>query len=351
MTRISIKLIVVLALFASAPTTANAAFPGQNGPFVLSLENCSIFFSRYLVKLPADGGELTPLTEKCPNDPEEDGEPPSYSFPEAGPGGDLLLAARGFPGPGYVTLRPDGSNLTAIPMPTAADVHSFSKPTFAPSGNRFVFEGERYVKGYDTEPLRSVRLDGADPRVIKKVDTCGKGDSCNIFEDPHWSPDGKFIAVNVNAYDRGPDPRLRVGLWLLRAKDGKAVRRLVKKQVASMDWSPDGKRVVYATTYYHGEEAEASGGNLYVVNRDGTRRRTLVHRHKIAETQVVWSPDGKQIAWISLEFTDGDVSFDVFPKLWTIPAKGGTRKLVKKLPEPYVEEGDWLAPHLTWLAR
>jgi Tol biopolymer transport system component len=334
------------------PTTATAAFPGDNGPFVLSIENCSIYFTRYLVKLPPGGGELTPLTEKCPANVEEDEEsiPPSYSLPEGGPGGEILLAARSSQGEGgYASLGADGLNEQIIPLPAGTQPFMLSAPTFSPNGQRFAFEAEKYVKGYDTEPLWSMRLDGSDARKIRRAQLCGKGRSCNIFEDPHWSPDGKFIAVNVNAY--GKNPRLAPGVWLLRASDGKAVRRLVRRQVRAMDWSPDGKRFVYATQYFHGEEAEASGGNLYVVNRDGTKRRTLVHRHKIAETQVVWSPDGKRIAWISLEFTDGDVSFDVFPKLWTIPANGGKRKLVKKLPEPYVEEGDWLAPHLTWLAR
>ena len=349
MTRISTKLILVLALFASMPTTAHTAFPGENGPFVLSIENCSIYFTRYLVKLPPGGGELTPVTEKCVGEPDEDDLPPSYSFPEGGPGGETLLAHRTRPDPGYVTMGVDGSSETAVPLPLGTEAFSLSPPAFSPNGRRLAFESDRYVDGYDTQPLWSVRLDGTDARKVRRAQRCGRGRSCNVFENPHWSPDGKLIAVNVDAW--GKDPGLKPGLWLLRAKDGRVVRRLVKKQVASMDWSPDGRRVVYATQYYHGEEAEASGGNLYVVNRDGTGRRTLVHRHKIAETQVVWSPDGRRIAWISLEFTDGDVSFDVFPKLWTIPAKGGSRKLVKELPQPYVEEGDWQAPHLTWLAR
>ena len=85
------------------------------------------------------------------------------------------------------------------------------------------------------------------------------------------------------------------GLWLMRARDGKLVRRIAGRRVSTVDWSPNGRRLVFATQSY-----QSLGGNLYVVSRDGTKRRTLMHRERIADTHPAWSPNGRRIAWISV---------------------------------------------------
>lgn len=54
---------------------------------------------------------------------------------------------------------------------------------------------------------------------------------------------------------------------------------------------------------------------------------------------------------MSLDFSKGDVGFDVFPSLWSVRAKGGKPKRIKQLEKPYVEEGYFHAPELTWLAK
>lgn len=348
---VRLLLVVSLACTALAAPAADASFPGKNGALVLSLESC--YFSRYLVKVPWRGGDLVPITDPCPADA-EDGDPiPSFGFPDAGPSGELILAARSGPERGLVTLKPDGSALSPVALPPEVDplYASFAAPSLAPDGSRFALETDRYRNGYDQEALWEVRLDGSGGRQIQPPADCGPGKNCAIAENPRWSPDGKLIAVEVSAYIRKPRARdaVRPGIWLIRARDGKLVRRLTRHG-GDVDWSPDGKRIVYRT-YYEQRETEggASGGNLYVVSRDGRRRRKLVHRHGIAETQPTWSPDGRWIAWVSLEFTSGDVAFDVMPSLWRVRAHGGRPKRIQDLPRPWVEEGEYEAPQLTWL--
>ena len=87
------------------------------------------------------------------------------------------------------------------------------------------------------------------------------------------------------------------------------------------------------------------------MSRDGRRRRKLVHRHAVAATQPAWSPNGRWIAWVSLDVSAGDVGFDVFPRLWIVRAGGGRPRQIQELPRPDVEEGDFNAPQLTWLPR
>jgi hypothetical protein len=55
--------------------------------------------------------------------------------------------------------------------------------------------------------------------------------------------------------------------------------------VTDPDFSPDGTRIVYA---------DASDGNIYIVDDDGSNRSLLV-----AGTDPAWSPDGERIAFIT----------------------------------------------------
>lgn len=349
-------LLVVLACTLAVPAAAHASFPGKNGPLVVALADDCQSFGRYLARIPWRGGEPVSITERC--DPAGGDDPaqqaPNYLTPDAAPDGRSVLAVRNGTDadPGFVTLAPDGTGLAPVTMPAGVPAHglgSMPPPSFAPNGRKFAFEADHHQNGYDVEPLWEVQLDGSGFRQIRKAPECGGGKTCSIFENPRWSPDGKLIAVEVITYRPEKSGALKPGIWLIRARDGKPVRRLAKHGF-DVDWSPNGRNIVYRTHYQQREvEGGASGGNLYVVSRDGKRRRTLVHRHDIAETQPTWSPDGRWITWVSLDFTGGDVGFDVFPSLWTIRVSGGRPKRIQELPEPYVEEGMYSAPHLTWL--
>ena len=334
---------------ALAPA-GHASFPGKNGPLVLSLENC--YFSRYLARVPWRGGELRPITERC--GPQHDAEktPPSFEHPDAAPDGASLLATQDDVGR-FVTMRPDGAGLDPVELPQRAEpVLSPSGPSFAPDGRRFAFESDRYEDGHDVEPLWAARIDGSAARRIREAMSCDRGESCSRFENPRWSPDGRLIAVEVYTFrPRRPDA-LRPGLWLIRARDGKAVRRLAGTRATDVDWSPDGRWLAFRTVYLQREiEGGASGGNIYVVSRDGERRRTLVHREDIAETEPTWSPNGRWIVWVSLDFSAGDVGFEVFPSLWRVRRNGRDRVKMQDLPQPDVEESEYERPHLTWLPR
>lgn len=357
MTRNRPLLALVISICAlAAPAAAHASFPGKNGPLIVAIADDCQSFNRYLARIPWRGGDPVSITERC--DPAAGDDPaqhaPGYFHPDAAPDGRSILAGRNGPEAGFVTLRPDGSDLTPVPLPTGVaknGLGSMPAPSFARTGRKFAFEADHYRDGHDVEPLWEVRLDGSGARRIRKAMDCNPGNNCSTMDNPRLSPDGKLIAVEVTSYVYKPSkPRaMKSGIWLVLSKNGKPVRRLTKHGF-DVDWSPDGRNIVYRTHYQQQEVGGgASGGNLYVVSRDGKRKRTLVHRHGIAETQPAWSPDGRWITWVSMDFTGGDVGFDVFPSLWTVRASGGRPRLIQKLPEPYVEEGEFSAPQLTWL--
>jgi Tol biopolymer transport system component len=339
----------VLLLLLLVPATAQASFPGDNGEFVLSIDledQCQTGLD--LVIVPSEGGMLEPLTDVCTG--AEDGQGKLFRSPDAAPDGASILARSDVVASGFVEVAVDNSTISEVPAPEGVTAYNASPPSFAPDGERFAVEGDMYEGGFDTLPLWEVPLDGTEPRQIVGPPGCDTRRLCSTFENPRWSPDGRLIAVEVSTprYKQRVKGALQPGIWLIRAADGKPVRRLTDRG-QDVDWSPNGKQLVFATHYSRRESGGAAGGNLWVVKRKGGKARSLVHRENIAETEPVWSPDGRTVAWVALNFTAGDVGFDVFPSLWRVKASGGRPQKIQSLPEPYQEEGFYEAPELTWL--
>jgi TolB protein len=79
----------------------------------------------------------------------------------------------------------------------------------------------------------------------------------------------------------------------LVSADGSGRRRLTHDRVDaySLEWSPDGRRFVFATS-------PRIGNSIWIMNRDGSGRRRLLSRADGREWQgPSWSPDGRQIVY------------------------------------------------------
>jgi Tol biopolymer transport system component len=103
---------------------------------------------------------------------------------------------------------------------------------------------------------------------------------------PAWSPDGKWIAVEIKR-----DERTYVGVV---SRDGGAIEQLTSERGQSWphSWSPDGEHIVFA--------AERDGiWNLEEVNRQTRQTRSLT-RFTSPSGYVrypTWSPDGQRIVF------------------------------------------------------
>jgi len=110
-------------------------------------------------------------------------------------------------------------------------------------------------------------------------------------DDPAWSPDGKRIAF-ASHRDGGP-----LGAIYVMNADGSEQTRLAGS--AGYDggpaWSPDGNRIAFESARGDG------GGGIYVMNADGSEQTRLTNSvgFDYAPGWPDWSPDGKRIAFHS----------------------------------------------------
>ncbi len=112
-----------------------------------------------------------------------------------------------------------------------------------------------------------------------------------------FSPDAKFVAYTVLRFDRPGRPWPQ--LWVMEAASGKSTRGGGENDVSSGPvWSPDGRWIAYYGA------AEGKHG-LAIVHPDGAGATFLSEAQGTNAplpgqgAEVTWSPDSKQIAFLS----------------------------------------------------
>ena len=103
--------------------------------------------------------------------------------------------------------------------------------------------------------------------------------------DPSWSPDGNqiaFVSNRVNDLDGGQF------IYIMDA-DGTNVRQLsLENESQWPDWSPDGFWITYENK-----------GDIFKIKADGSGASINLTHSPEQDIQPAWSPDGKNIAWLS----------------------------------------------------
>jgi Tol biopolymer transport system component len=128
--------------------------------------------------------------------------------------------------------------------------------------------------------------------------------------------DGAAQPAGGLLYVRGDD------VWVAN-RDGTGRRNLTADAASdgSPDWSPDGRRIVYASQP-PGCESAGCPADLYAIGRDGKGRVRLTSTPQ-SEAAPDWSPDGTRIAYIRWDQDQ--------PSIWVMAADGsGQRQLTDR---------------------
>jgi TolB protein len=163
----------------------------------------------------------------------------------------------------------------------------------------------------------SINPDGSSPtRLTDDKDRTAKlPNFVSVYDSsPVWSPDGTEIAFISNR-------NYLFGLYVMNA-DGSNARLLTElPEPAQPAWSPDGSKIVFSAGIRITLEPHKPHTDIYVINVDGSGLTQLT-RDSGLNGSPSWSPDGKQIAFVSNRDLDGK------EKIWIMNADGTNQRII-----------------------
>lgn len=228
---------------------------------------------------------------------------------------------------------------------TNAKKSSFA-PTWSPDSKRLAFISDRDGKNQ----LYVIAPAGGEAVQLTNLET-----GVNGFD---WSPDGKriaFTAADPKSKER-KDREEKYGeyevvendytfshLWMIevtvegKMPEAKRLTEGVTFTIGSFNWSPDSSRIAFSATK-DADLGSSHTADIYVLNVSDKSLKKIVDT-KGSDTNPVWSPDGKQIAYETTnarEFFFYQNSF-----IAVVPSDGGTPQLL-------TESFDELPRLITW---
>ncbi len=212
----------------------------------------------------------------------------------------------------YVSYQKDAMELWLLDLASGRSQQLTSggavnvEPRWSPDGKRIVFVSTSYNKRFHI--FRADVNDGKLENVVRLTGET-KSDLPRYYYSqfdteisPVWTRDGKeilFISNRGHIHGSG-------GFWRMRAEPGAEAREIHYEETnwkARPDFSPDGSRMVYSS--YLGRQwhqlwlMPANGGDAFPISYGDWD-----------DSNVRWSPDGKQFAFISNRNGNTEIWFE-----------------------------------------
>ncbi len=180
---------------------------------------------------------------------------------------------------------------------TRASRHIVQSPAWSPDGRQVAFTrvrlaGEQYWTDIVVAPV-----DGGAERVLWRQRLFPRLSSVG---EPAWSPDGARVAFTRSRLSRDYD--FRSSLLIVEAAGG-GRPRLLAREAGDAVWSPDGTKIAFASGRDRNGKwctSDECGYNceLYVMNADGSEPLRLTNSRG-DDSSPSWSPDGRRIVFAS----------------------------------------------------
>jgi Tol biopolymer transport system component len=197
---------------------------------------------------------------------------------------------------GLYVMNPDASGKRRLARHFWVSNLAFGYPVWSPDRRKLVFAAHL---SRSTAPCASycgkeIFVINADGSGLRRLTRNTVADS-----EPTWSPDGQKIAWTGGGQGTGED------VFVMNA-DGSDQRNLTSKlgYQGEPRWSPDGRAILFtAVQPVQPLRGAAPYRDVYVMNADGSGQRKLTHTREAGEFSPAWSPDGQQITFTRLAWS------------------------------------------------
>jgi len=129
--------------------------------------------------------------------------------------------------------------------------------------------------------------------VISPGQVRGEGEEWAFGQMPAWSPvpPAGGTGAGLIAYHGCNERWDECGVWVMKAGGFNPARLTTDPSDTVPAWSPDGKQVAFIS-------ARSGNWELYVIDAAGGKERRLTD-NRATDVAPAWSPDGKQLAFLS----------------------------------------------------